>query len=168
MKRGLALALTCLNFAACERSDLGGYDFTEQQAQAIRVLLSGEEGRHLVTTADNQSAMLEDQQQEQPGYEPYFATGDFDDDGIQDFVVAVQDGDSYDAYLIRGAKDGYHPASWFVEIGWLPEAGMFVKGHSLGPADMIGIGSFFSDDAFWFGWDEETNQLQPLPSEMEE
>ncbi len=112
--------------------------------------------------------MLEDQRQEQPGYEPYFATGDFDGDGVEDFVVATQEGNSYDVYLIRGAADGYHPASWFAGMEWLPEAGMFVKEDYRRAGDMIGIGSFFSDDTIWFGWDEETGQLEALPSDMEE
>jgi hypothetical protein len=33
---------------------------------------------------------------------------------------------------------------------------------------MVGVGSFFSDDTIWFGWNEEIQELEMLHTEMEE
>lgn len=162
------LVLALLVIAGCERPAPGGYDFSPQQTEAVRTLLDEEPGRRLLTASDNQSPMLADQQEREPGYEPYFATGDFDADEVEDFVVAVQEGEAFDLYLFRGREEGYHPASWFVGMEWLPEAGLFVEEADRRSGDMVGVGSFFSDDTIWFVWNEDMEALEVLHAETGE
>ena len=162
------LVLALLAVVGCEQPAPGGYDFSRQQADAVRALLDEEPGRQLLTASDNQSPRLADQQESEPGYEPYFATGDFDGNDTEDFIVAVQEGEAYDLYLFRAAEDGYHPASWFVGMEWLPEAGLFVEEADRRSGDMIGVGSFFSDDTIWFAWNEDVQELEMLHAETEE
>lgn len=169
MKHSKALfVLVLLTVVACEQPAPGGYDFSPQQADAVRTLLDEEPSRQILTASDNRSPMLAEQQGRQPGYEPYFARGDFDADGLEDFVVAVQEGEAFDLYVFRGTEDGYHPASWFVGMEWLPEAGLFVEEADRRRGDMVGVGSFSRDDTIWFGWNEEIQELEVLHSDREE
>ena len=162
------LLVTLFVVVGCEQPTPGGYDFSRPQAEAVRALLDEEPARRILTASDNQSPRLADQQEREPGYEPYFAEGDFDRNDTEDFIVAVQEGEAFDLYLFRAAEGGYLPASWFVGMEWLPEAGLFVEEADRRSGDMIGVGSFFSDDTIWFGWNEEIQELEMLHTEMEE
>lgn len=166
----VAFVLALLIVAGCQQPTPppGGYDMSQPQAEAVQALLDEESGRRVLTASDNQSPRLADQQEREPGYEPYFAEGDFDGNDTEDFIVAVQEGEAYDLYLFRASEDGYRPASWFVGMEWLPEAGLFVEEADRRSGDMIGVGSFFSDDMIWFAWDEDAQELTMLHSEAEE
>src|SRR5256886_10160013 len=46
-------------------------------------------------------------QRDEPGYEPYRASGDFDRDGINDVAVVLVRGDSGVIVWLRGVSSGY-------------------------------------------------------------
>lgn len=73
--------------------DLGAlYLFSPTQEMALQKLLAQNPAWRLAMPRDNQSDLYVQYEQENPGYDPYFAHADMTGDGLDDFAVAlVQD-----------------------------------------------------------------------------
>ena len=139
---------------------------TDEERAAVSTFLPSYAGRRLLSSASHTGPSLERYRRLVPTYEPYLARGDFDLDGRRDLVVtlagAVTGTDGSDVYLLHPATE--RPAEWVAGLGWLHEAGFLIRKED--GKVQLGIGSLFSDDAVWLGWNEDTAQMEALASEM--
>ena len=166
--RPLALCVLAATGAGARAQDVpaepDGYALSGPEQAAIEALLREHAGQRWVVAADHEGRMLEEHRLAHPEYEPYLARADFDGDGLQDLAVALTDGESYDLYVVPVQAD--RPAAWFAGLTWLQDAALFVRER--GGQDQVGVGSFFSDDAIWFGWNAEEGRMDALPSDIPE
>jgi len=130
-----------------------------QTDSALRVrldsLVAGHPGWHLGTTADSKNQYLTQMQRDEPGYEPYRASGDFDRDGINDVAVVLVRGDSGVIVWLRGVSSGYASPLPIDSLSWASNGGLFTN-H-----DTLGFGVFYSDVFRSWAWDSAARALRP-------
>ncbi|NUQ81392.1 MAG: hypothetical protein HUU10_07245 [Bacteroidetes bacterium] len=138
------------------------YPFSSKQQEAVDTLLADSLNSRLVMTSDCTNQFLEDYRQETPGYLPYFCEGDFNEDGIGDFIIALKTGDRYDIYLFIGYHDGSFRPHWFASLNWLHDAGFFNR------SGRPSIGMFYSDVVIRFYWNREKGQFDAVEEKLDE
>ena len=95
-------------------------------------LVAAHPGWHLGTTADCKNQYLAQMQREEPGYEPYRATADFDRDGINDVAVVLVRGDSGVIVWLRGVSSGYAAPLPVDSLSWASNGGLYANHDTLG------------------------------------
>lgn len=138
------------------------YRFSVKQQQAVERLLADSLNSRLVLTRDCTNPLMENYRQETPGYLPYFCEGDFNEDGIGDFIIALKTGDRYDIYLFIGNDDGPFLPHWFASMNWLHDAGFFNR------TGRPSIGMFYSDVGIRFYWNWEKGQLDAVEEKFDD
>lgn len=138
------------------------YDFSSEQAEAVSRFLRGRRGWRLVTASDNENPLLERQQRDDPGYEPYFVEGDLTGDDAPDFALAFDTGDGWRVVWFRRADRGYVQGQPVIHADWLDEGGLFVR-----DGDLV-LGTFFTDRLQIYRWEPESNRLRHVTPEAPE
>ncbi len=118
-------------------------------------LVAAHPGWHVGRTADCKNQYLAQVQREEPGYEPYRATGDFDRDGINDVAVVLLRGDSGVIVWLPGVSSGYAAPLAIDSLSWASNGGLYAN-H-----DTLGFGVFYSDVFRSWAWDSAARTLRP-------
>jgi hypothetical protein len=121
---------------------------------ALTRLVSAHRGWHLGTPADSKNKNLAHMLQDQPGYAPYRASGDFNHDGIGDAAVVLVRGDSGLIYWFKGEHSGFAKPHLIGGLDWAREGGLFVSN------DALSFGMFYSDVSFGWVWDSTAGALR--------
>ena len=156
------LLVVSLGSYATGFSQKGEYAFSSSQREAVQKLLADSTQATLVLKSACTNSYLSEYVKEHAGYTPYFCTGDFDGDGMTDFVIATQTQQRFDLFLYRSTKTGYRKPHWFASLDWLNECGLFAQKGKLR------VGKFFSDDVISFVWNRTTQKFEQESSSTEE
>lgn len=131
------------------------YEFDAAQKVAVGPFLEAREGWRLAVASDNANPLLGRMKRDRPDYEPYFAEGDLDDDGDEDFALALTNGrGAFRVVWFRRVGSGYAPPQPVASASWLDQGGLFVD-----EGDLL-VGEFYSDRAERYAWNPEARGLE--------
>lgn len=131
------------------------YEFDAAQKRAVGPFLETREGWRLAVASDNANPLLGRMKRDRPEYQPYFAEGDLDDDGDDDFALALTNGrGAFRVVWFRRVGSGYGPPQPLASASWLDQGGLFVD-----DGDLL-VGEFYTDRAERYAWNPETRSLE--------
>lgn len=131
------------------------YEFDAAQKRAVGAFLEAREGWRLAVPSDNKNPLLGRMKRDRPEYEPYFAEGDLDADGDEDFALALTNGSgAFRVVWFRRVGSGYGPPQPVASVSWLDQGGLFVD-----EGDLL-VGEFYTDRAERYAWNPETRSLE--------
>lgn len=120
---------------------------------ALTKFLAENKDWQIAESSDNTSSSLQEYQQENPGYEPYFVNGDMTGDGISDFAVVLKNGKIRGLVFFKGLSNNEFLPQWLSKNVFINTGGLFAKKNGLW------LGEFYTDNISVLEWDSKKNMM---------